>query len=95
MNARNNERAQEYLRSLQRVTTRFRLDAFAGEAVGDVTIELYENCSCTLFALIGTVAGEFPPGRRAVRRFSRRRLPTQSRSRFRGDPAAGRKPSEA
>lgn len=45
---------QEYLRSLQRVTIRFHLDAFAGEFVGDVAIELFENCGCTLFALICT-----------------------------------------
>lgn len=45
---------QEYLRSLERVMVRFHLDAFAGEFLGDTAIELFENCGCTLFALICT-----------------------------------------
>eukprot|EP00903_Cladosiphon_okamuranus_P015886 g14672.t1 len=48
------ETEMEYLRSLQRVMVRFHLDAFVGELVGDVAIELFENCGCTLFALICT-----------------------------------------
>lgn len=47
-----NTTIQEYLRSLQRVTVRFHIDAFAGEFVGDAAVELFENCGCTLFALV-------------------------------------------
>ena len=45
---------QEYLRSLQRVMIRFHLEAFTGEYAGDVAIELYRECDCTLLALICT-----------------------------------------
>lgn len=48
------KQTQEYLRSLRRVPIRFHLDAFVGEYVGDVAIELHEMCNCTLFALICT-----------------------------------------
>ncbi|CAN0056547.1 unnamed protein product [Ascophyllum nodosum] len=44
----------EYLRSLQRVMIRFHLEAFTGEYAGDVAIELYRECDCTLLALICT-----------------------------------------
>lgn len=45
---------KEYLRSLQRVMIRFHLEAFSGEYVGDVALELYRECECVLFVLICT-----------------------------------------
>ncbi|CAM9399544.1 unnamed protein product [Ectocarpus sp. 6 AP-2014] len=49
------ETETEYLRSLRRVTLRFRLTCFAGECTGDAAIELHEKCGCILFALICNV----------------------------------------
>ncbi|CAM9278886.1 unnamed protein product [Ectocarpus fasciculatus] len=46
------ETEMEYLRSLRRVTLRFRLTCFAGDCVGDAAIELHEKCGCILVALI-------------------------------------------
>lgn len=48
-----NKTNQEYLRSLHRVLIRFHLGpAFSAERVGDVAMELYRECQCTLFALV-------------------------------------------
>lgn len=41
---------------------RFELKCFEGQKAGDVALELYKECECTLFALICTACSGSPEG---------------------------------